>query len=510
MAEYCRILIVDDEYIMRRGIRYMMNWEELGCEVIGEASNGKEALDMMESLNPHIVFCDIAMPVMDGIDFIKIAHRRYPAVQIIILSGYDKFEYVRQALLNGAADYILKPTLNPEELEKLLEKTVSKIPGMELKKKKCSGLESQLEHFLKGGEETLKTLDFAEHFPHTYYRILGFPVKFKTSKDRDITQVLFEKAEQCLKENQSGSYLKFLYSHEYLCVVYNYPLRERERFFQNINRMVEQLSLIYEHAFVVVGQERKTLVDLKEDFSNAEFLDADLFYHKGSHVYELKEEPVRENFEKFDFRHFSAAASQGKYLEAVELFRKYIEKAVDFQMTEYKLKNQTKNLLYNLIGSVNSKIQRLEEIRCEYFTKIDQTVYKEEFMEVFQELMRELTECLEENPEIQDVQLQEMLDYIAEHYKEEMDLSDLAKNFSFNYSYLSTYFNTRMGEGFSEYLNRIRIHHACRYLEKHEMSIAAISEMVGYSDQSYFCRVFKKITGETPSAYRRGHKSRRK
>lgn len=96
------------------------------------------------------------------------------------------------------------------------------------------------------------------------------------------------------------------------------------------------------------------------------------------------------------------------------------------------------------------------------------------------------------------------------NYKEEMDLSDLAKNFSFNYSYLSTYFNTRMGEGFSEYLNRIRIHHACLYLEKHEMPISSVSEMVGYSDQSYFCRVFKKITGETPSAYRRRHKSGRK
>ena len=510
MDEYCRILIVDDEYIMRRGIRYMMNWEELGCEVIGEASNGKEALDMMEDLKPHIVFCDIAMPVMDGIDFIKIAHSRYPSVQIIILSGYDKFEYVRQALLNGAVDYVLKPTLNPEELEKLLEKTVSKIPGMELKRKTCSGLESQLEQFLKGGEKTLKTLDFAEHFPHTCYRILGFPVKIRNAKDRDIAQVLFEKAEQILKGNQSASYLKFLYSQEFLCAVYNYPLRERDNFLSNMNRMAEQLVFIYEHAFVVMGQERKTLIDLKEDFSNPEFFEADLFYHKGSHVYELSGEPAKEHFDKFDFRHFSAAASQGKYLEAADLFRKYIEKAVEHQMPEYKLKNQTKNLLYNLIGSVNSKIQKLEQIRCEYFAKIDHTVYKEEFTEVFRMLMKELAECLEENHEIQDAQLQEMLDYIAEHYKEEMDLSDLAKNFSFNYSYLSTYFNTRMGEGFSEYLNRIRIHHACLYLEKHEMPISSVSEMVGYSDQSYFCRVFKKITGETPSAYRRRHKSGRK
>ena len=135
MSDYCRILIVDDEYIMRRGIRFMLNWEEQGFEVVGEASNGKEALEMIEDLKPHIVFCDIVMPVMDGIDFIKIAHRRHPDIQILILSGYDKFEYVRQALLNGAADYILKPTLNPEELTKLLNKTAARIPGLQLKKK---------------------------------------------------------------------------------------------------------------------------------------------------------------------------------------------------------------------------------------------------------------------------------------------------------------------------------------------------------------------------------------
>ena len=128
----------------------------------------------------------------------------------------------------------------------------------------------------------------------------------------------------------------------------------------------------------------------------------------------------------------------------------------------------------------------------------------EEFLEVFRSLMDALMECFGES---QDRKLQEMLEYISEHYQDELDLTNLADTFNFNYSYLSTYFNTRMGEGFSEYLNRIRVNHACRYLEKGELSIAVVSDRVGYSDQSYFCRVFKKITGETPSAYRRGHKS---
>lgn len=511
MNENCKVLIVDDEYIMRRGIRFMLNWEEQGFEVVGEASNGKEALEMMEQLKPHIVLCDIVMPIMDGIDFIKVAHRTYPEVQIVILSGYDKFEYVRQALLNGAADYILKPTLNPEELAKILHKTVAKIPGMQLKKKEFSSLETRLEKFFKGAEEKLKSQEFDEIFPHSCYRLLGLPLKLKNSKGEDLSQIIFEKAEYCLKEQMPGSHLKFLYNPEFLCVVLNYPLKNQHTFLESVEDMMSQLVLIHSQAFAVLGRERKRLKDLKEDFSNPEFLEAEMFYHKGLQIYLLKEETEeKEEMERFDYRRFCTAASEGKYVEASELFRKYINKAVEVQMPEFKLKNQTKNLLYNLIGSVEGHVQELEEIRYVYFGKIDKAAYVEDFLEVFRELMEALLECLGDNEELQDKKIQQMLKYIAEHYREEMDLSDLADTFNFNYSYLSTYFNTKMGEGFSEYLNRIRIRHACNYLEKSELPIAAVSEMTGYSDQSYFSRVFKKITGETPSAYRRAHSTREK
>ena len=135
MTENCRIMIIDDEFIMRQGIRYMMNWEQEGYEVVGEASNGKEALDRLEELKPDIILCDIAMPVMDGLDFIKIVRKKYPDIQILVLSSYDRFDYVRQALLNGAADYVLKPTLNPEMLLNMVSKAAQKIPGLQLKKK---------------------------------------------------------------------------------------------------------------------------------------------------------------------------------------------------------------------------------------------------------------------------------------------------------------------------------------------------------------------------------------
>ena len=118
MEKYCKILIIDDEMIMRQGIKYMLNWEQEGFQLAGEASDGKEGLRLMEELRPDIVLLDVVMPVLDGIEFSDIVREKYPEIQFIILSGYDNFEYVKATLLNGAVDYILKPAINPEKLQR--------------------------------------------------------------------------------------------------------------------------------------------------------------------------------------------------------------------------------------------------------------------------------------------------------------------------------------------------------------------------------------------------------
>ena len=91
-----RVLIVDDEYIMRQGLKYMIHWEQEGYEIVGEATNGNEALRLTEELKPHIIISDIVMSVMDGVAFTEMVHKIYPDIAIIILSGYDKFEYVKK------------------------------------------------------------------------------------------------------------------------------------------------------------------------------------------------------------------------------------------------------------------------------------------------------------------------------------------------------------------------------------------------------------------------------
>ena len=173
MSEYCKVVIVDDEFIMRQGMKHMLDWEKEGYPIVGEATNGKEGLELIEAVRPDIVLADIVMPVLDGIEFSKILKARFPQVQLVILSSYDKFEYVKETLLNGAADYILKPALNPDILLKTLNKVAERIPGMQIRKTQHTSSSAQIEKFLLGFVPRLDEALFAEIFPHTLYRVTG-------------------------------------------------------------------------------------------------------------------------------------------------------------------------------------------------------------------------------------------------------------------------------------------------------------------------------------------------
>lgn len=123
MENVCRVLIVDDEYLMRQGIKFMIKKETEKYEIVGEASNGKEALELIPELKPQIILCDIVMPVMDGLELIRTVSREFPEIRTVALSGYDNQEYMKEALDGGASEYFLKPMLNPARLLELLDKT---------------------------------------------------------------------------------------------------------------------------------------------------------------------------------------------------------------------------------------------------------------------------------------------------------------------------------------------------------------------------------------------------
>src|SRR4051794_2715242 len=113
--------------LIRQGIKHYINWEQEGFMIVGEASNGREALKLIEATKPHIIITDIVMPIMDGEELTRIVKSKYPDIEIIILSSFGEFDYVRSTFQSGVVDYILKPKLDASALLDVLNKAVSRM-----------------------------------------------------------------------------------------------------------------------------------------------------------------------------------------------------------------------------------------------------------------------------------------------------------------------------------------------------------------------------------------------
>ncbi len=123
-----KLMIVEDEWLVREGLKSTIPWGELGCEIVAEANGGAAALSIMESAKPDIILSDIRMPGMDGLEMARQAVELLPGVEIVFLTGFDDFSYAQQALKIGSADYVLKPT-NPEELMQVIRRVGDKVRG---------------------------------------------------------------------------------------------------------------------------------------------------------------------------------------------------------------------------------------------------------------------------------------------------------------------------------------------------------------------------------------------
>lgn len=500
---YVRVLIVDDEYITRQGLKHMLDWEQEGFQIAGEASNGEEALALIEEHRPHIVLSDMVMPVLDGIQFSAIMQERYPEIQLIILSSYDKFEYVKTSLMNGAADYVLKPALNQENLLKTLHRAVERIPGLTVSKDAEASLESKLEGYLCGYREKLEEGKFAEQFPYTMYRVAVLDIKElcgnNRKKVRDIRDMIEAK---CQESTQIRN--QIIYSEEkYLCVILNYRIKDDSFVLDSVRHSAENITRIYGQTFVVVSRSFSAMPKIRFYYREVKEMLERRFYYPNQNLKILEKELSHPKPVRFAFEEYTSKLQYRKFQDAVQMFREYMEYLCNMQEDEYKIKNLAKNLLYNYLIELGKYGIEIEELREKYFQKIDETRDAGEFQEEIETLVKEQKQILGEEVSTGDRRILEMKHYIKEHYSEPLELAELAEKFGFGYSYLSSYFKSYTKEGFSGYLNKIRIEQACALLGEHSKTVADISAEVGYTDQSYFCRVFKKITGKTPSVYRK-------
>lgn len=516
MDDYCKVLIVDDEMLVRQGIKHLFNWEKEGFTIIGEASNGQEALDLIPILKPHILLLDIVMPVMDGEELAGIVKTRYPDIEIVVLSSFSEFEYVRSSFQNGAADYILKPKMEAEQLLNVLKQIAGHTQSLyknERAYNKGRLITTIFDKLIAGypAEEDMYVLQSA--LPHPLFALLVIQsLEPQKNYALEETQTRIESMLnsmtlyfpgniRCQALSPDGGQLRFILNIEPSQLTALKKLAERlveeyaienEPILAALSREFEDLSRLYQ----IATEEMPMLLEQR-------------FFLPHLHIFTPDQIAGRVPVAKlFSVEAFADELNEQQFLAAFHRLKQFVDCLPgrrDIHSDDFK--SFLGQSLFNIILAFHRfhlPAERLDAKKYDYFRSIHESRNIHEAVQITEQFLAEAEGCVLERKRFSGAEpMQKLLHYIQEHYAEPLSLSELAYHFHFNPSYLSNYFATHNKEGFSEYLNRIRIEKACDLLNRGDVPISDISSQVGYSDHSYFTKVFRKQRGMSPSQYRK-------
>lgn len=491
-----KILIADDEQIVRNGLKYTIDWKDYDMEILDTVSNGRKAMEVCEKEVPDVVITDIRMPVMDGLELTKELLKKYPDIQIIILSAYDDFKYAQEALHSGAAEYILKAELDCDNLLALLLKLKEKIQEKQSEHQRLRTLDSYLEQLKENlfirlltakcyETEIVRNMEELEIGLKKENLILIHIFPRVQEKKVDVTALAREQMETFLWMDSSCRHWIVLGNVENVCI------NERKKFLDtiwNTSGGVVYGSAVFS-GFNQVLEMQKEMEKIIEIYN---------FYKKKGAV--LCEEI------EVNYREINTSAFFTEFIQQME--GNHIEKAkllIHELFSELKKEYCRPEEIYKTISLIYTFLE--EKAGIEKQEKRDITIRKkeclDELLESANEYFQELFEKIRENAFSKDSIIGKSIVYMQEHLEQEVTLQKVAEEVYCSPQYLSYLFKKVTGENFSEYMTRLRIKRAQNLLITTDYSIADIAGRVGIGNPSYFTKVFAKITGTTPNRYRK-------
>lgn len=490
---YYKVMIVDDELLIRQGILHYINWQEEGFQIIGEASNGKEALAMIASEQPDIIITDIVMPVMNGMAFIQHVKEQYPTIEFIVLSSFADFDYVRATFKSGVVDYILKPKLDAVTLLEALHRVTdsiekeTKTPSNKATIDLKQTLKKLINHYQI--DEDIGTLD-AQFLDPQF--ILVEERRHFPNKDQEKGVALSDDATKVIlieDDEQQSLYL----------------INTTPEAIKAISQRAKEMA----HVSYLISDAFTSLEQLHTRFqADIQLLRQAYFYLSNQTVLTKDRLPERKVYASmFDLNIFLLLFKQNKLTEATAYLDTHLEQIqADYLYDANELKNFLGNALFNVtiaLTALKKETKTLEHKKYQYFNAINHATTFDAAVDHFYRFIGEVRAIVDETKPQPSNNMAQLLNYIDTHYDQSLTLTELADAFHFNPSYLSSYFSNHHNQGFSDYLTSVRINKAKQLLTDSDLSIADIGSMVGYGDHSYFCKVFKKQTDFSPSKYRK-------
>ncbi|CAM3669817.1 response regulator transcription factor [Cohnella lubricantis] len=505
-----KVLIVDDEPLIREGLRTIVDWEELGFTVAGVASDGVDALAKLPQLQPDLLIIDIRMPGMNGLALMRSIREQFdPAPRFIVLSGHADFDYAREALLMRADGYILKP-VDEDELSSALvslKRTLDEQEGMDGKLSSLSwSLERTAVSLLTGeGQSPPKEALNALRFGGPPYDVVLIKLQSRGEVDAPtashVKNRLFESFEA------SGKGVVFSLD-PHLGLILAGRATESAANYREMKRICSDNGVDFT---AVSGGAVERLEELRRSYRAAEEGMKLRFLLEGDHIYRAEEAMALMPADRETDRAFGEADGD-KLLLALDIGSQeaavlWILETGEAMRGAGMDEQDIKSVFAQLFTQALSKLERNRpEVReqCRAFASEVLKLYGEYR---FSGLLARLTELAGKMADAfrsygNDKQVQKMVELIRRNYAENLKLESLADVFGYNSSYLGKLFKSKMGESFNTYLDKVRIDRAKELLEQ-GMKVYQVAERVGYSNVDYFHGKFRKYVGVAPSAYRK-------
>ncbi|WP_317367158.1 response regulator [uncultured Tyzzerella sp.] len=528
------VIIVDDEEEIRNGLMKKIDWERYGFNIISQAENGNEALDKIEKLKPDVVFTDIKMPFLTGIELIKIIASNMYNIKVVVISGFNDFEYIKEAMDNNAFGYLLKP-IDSEELINILNRIKNNFDieynqkrNLEvLKKHYLESLPVIKTQFLTKAIERKLSLDYWENkcnslninLNNKYFLVATIKYSFKDSENNfieddelipfSIKNIFDEKMEEGIKNIQ---FVSFFYSDNIVSI---FSL-DNKRYIKSLIKELNSVCDIYYKIMNIkitigLGYCVEKIEHLKNSYeSSEEALLYKMIIGSGKTIFINDIDPdksIKLSFSENDEKKLFSIINLGEE-DDIEKFINEIFYDIDKTIVNF---NEYRLYLIEIILSI-LKISKNYSITSEEIFGKDFEIYKTidklDSIDVIKQYFLEKFNILSifiRNKRINSTNaiVEKAKLYIDENYSNpELSINTICDVLFISPTYFSSIFKKVLNISFIKYLTDLRLEKALELINTTSEKTYVIAQKVGYTDANYFSYVFKKKYGVSPLKYK--------
>lgn len=495
-----KVIVADDEPLMLEGWKTMIDWNKFGYELCGAASDGDEALELVERIGPDLLLTDIRMPGLGGLELIReLRERRSLPMKSVIVSGYAEFDYARQAMRFGVDRYVLKPIVS-EEIHELLQDLKLPLDSvLEARRSAAELREADVQACISGllrgesgsREQAERLLGPGGDIP--LCMLLAEPTRSAPGQSVDARKILGEAEERLRSVGISAWAFDDVRSRAGLLAACSPPMLLRhsgqaEGRLLGLHLYASGSAQGYDSLPLLYGQASaagETIVHSEVQYGE--------FYRNGA-----QDRGGRIGYSdtltiaQSVLKHVKAGEADDAERNVSELFGMFKQDKVPSGWAN-SIMRHIADELPPLPGGASELPLRIEAA--------DDAAQKELTVRCRNEAER-VARSLKGEAEGSEHPVQAAVAYVNGHYREKIQLRELAEKLHINSVHLGREFKRTIGCGFNDYVHRLRAEEAQRLLRRTDMKISEISERLGYHDTEYFSAKFKAATGELPSAYR--------